>query len=33
MRAPGGTPGCVIRDRNVYMPLYQKYVAENSGKK
>ena len=33
MRAPGGTPGCVIRDRNVYMPLYQKYVAEKSGKK
>ena len=33
MRAPGGTPGCVIRDRDVYMPLYQKYVAENSGKK
>lgn len=24
MRSPGGTPGCVIRDREVYQPLYQK---------
>ena len=24
MRQPGGTPGCVIRDREVYAPLYQK---------
>ena len=24
MRQPGGTPGCVIRDREVYGPLYQK---------
>ena len=23
MRKPGGTPGCVIRDREVYAPLYQ----------
>ena len=26
MRKPGGTPGCVIRDREVYAPLYQKLV-------
>ena len=26
MRKPGGTPGCVIRDNEVYMPLYQKFV-------
>ena len=26
MRKPGGTPGCVIRDGEVYMPLYQKLV-------
>jgi len=24
MRTPGGTPGCVIRDREVYGPIYQK---------
>ncbi len=24
MRTPGGTPGCVIRDREVYKPIYQK---------
>lgn len=23
----GGTPGCVIRDREVYMPLFQKYCG------
>lgn len=23
MRKPGGTPGCVIRDRDVYMPIYR----------
>lgn len=23
MRTPGGTPGCVIRDREVYLPIYQ----------
>ncbi len=22
MRKPGGTPGCVIRDRDVYLPIY-----------
>ena len=25
MRKPGGTPGCVIRDREVYAPLYQTF--------
>lgn len=24
MRTPGGTPGCVIRDKDVYMPIYKK---------
>lgn len=24
MRTPGGTPGCVIRDSEVYMPIYKK---------
>ena len=28
MRA-GGTPGCVIRDKEVYMPLYKKYCGGN----
>ena len=23
MRTPGGTPGCVIRDKDVYMPIYK----------
>ncbi len=23
MRRPGGTPGCVIRDRDVYLPIYK----------
>ena len=26
MRKPGGTPGCVVRDNEVYMPLYKKLV-------
>ena len=26
MRCPGGTPGCVIRDAEVYKPLYDKLV-------
>lgn len=26
MRCKGGTPGCVIRDTDVYMPLYKKFV-------
>ena len=25
MRKPGGTPGCVIRDSEVYLPLYKKF--------
>lgn len=24
MRTPGGTPGCVIKDRDVYAPIYKK---------
>lgn len=24
MRTPGGTPGCVIRDRDIYAPIYKK---------
>ena len=28
MRKPGGTPGCVIKDKEVYMPLYQKLCKE-----
>jgi 2,4-dienoyl-CoA reductase-like NADH-dependent reductase (Old Yellow Enzyme family) len=24
IRTPGGTPGCVIRDRELYGPIYQK---------
>jgi hypothetical protein len=24
MRTPGGTPGCVVRDREVYLPIYRK---------
>lgn len=27
MRAPGGTPGCVIRDKELYLPLHQKLVG------
>ena len=23
MRTPGGTPGCVIRDKEIYLPLYR----------
>ncbi|MBQ8162825.1 MAG: flavin oxidoreductase/NADH oxidase [Clostridia bacterium] len=26
MRCKGGTPGCVVRDSEVYMPLYKKFV-------
>lgn len=29
MRKPGGTPGCVIRDGEVYMPLYKQLVLGN----
>ena len=28
MQKPGGTPGCVIRDKDVYMPLYKKYCIK-----
>ena len=28
MRTPGGTPGCVIRDREVYLPLYQQFCGK-----
>ncbi len=31
MRSPGGTPGCVIRDKEVYLPLYQTLVGGNQG--
>ena len=27
MRSPGGTPGCVIRDKDIYLPLHQKLVG------
>ena len=26
MRSPGGTPGCVIRDREIYQPIYKELV-------
>ncbi len=29
MRTPGGTPGCVIRDRDVYVPIYKKQCGGN----
>lgn len=29
MRTKGGTPGCVIRDRDVYMPIYKKQCGGN----
>lgn len=28
MRTKGGTPGCVIRDKDVYMPIYKKQVLK-----
>ena len=27
MRTPGGTPGCVIRDKDTYMPIYQHFCG------
>lgn len=30
MRQPGGTPGCVIRDREPYAQLYKQYCGGNS---
>lgn len=29
MRTKGGTPGCVIRDKDVYMPIYKKQCLTN----
>ena len=29
MRKPGGTPGCVIRDRDVYLPIYKNLCGGN----
>lgn len=26
MRSPGGTPGCVIRDKDIYLPIYKEKV-------
>ncbi len=31
MRQAGGTPGCVIRDAEVYMPIYKDKVIEHPG--
>ena len=31
MRQAGGTPGCVIRDSEVYMPIYKDKVIEHPG--
>ena len=28
MRTPGGTPGCVIRDREVYQPIYKRQCGK-----
>ena len=28
MRSPGGTPGCVIRDKEVYLPIYNNYFKK-----
>lgn len=29
MRKPGGTPGCVIRDKDVYLPIYKNLCGGN----
>lgn len=29
MRKPGGTPGCVIRDTDIYLPIYKKFCGGN----
>ncbi|MBQ7101978.1 MAG: flavin oxidoreductase/NADH oxidase, partial [Clostridia bacterium] len=29
MRCAGGTPGCVIRDKDVYLPIYKKLCGGN----
>lgn len=31
MRKPGGTPGCVIRDSEMYLPIYQELCGGNKG--
>lgn len=31
MRQPGGTPGCVIRDKDIYLPIYQKLCGGKNG--
>ena len=31
MRKPGGTPGCVVRDAEVYLPIFREFCGE--GKK
>jgi 2,4-dienoyl-CoA reductase-like NADH-dependent reductase (Old Yellow Enzyme family) len=28
MRTPGGTPGCVIRDQDVYLPIYRQQCGK-----
>ena len=28
MRQPGGTPGCVVRDKEVYAPIYKEFVKK-----
>ncbi len=30
MRTQGGTPGCVVRDKDIYMPIYKKQVGKNN---
>lgn len=27
MRTPGGTPGCVIRDKDTYLPIYRHFCG------
>ena len=29
MRKPGGTPGCIIRDRDMYLPIYKEFCGGN----
>ena len=30
MRKPGGTPGCVVRDAEKYLPIYREFCAEGN---
>ncbi len=32
MRKPGGTPGCVVRDAGVYLPIYKKLCGKDGQK-